>query len=190
MGISESVIAIRKANPCATLQTIGNQVGVSRERVRHLLNDAHLPTTHFKQKYLCVVCGSEIEERDRRQRHSPFCSNECSHKYHNVTLSCDFCGKSFERNVSDTLMYHCRPNKKQVGIFCSRKCFGKWAGKTYGFVAHPENCNRDGYPPKYDYSKIDQLHLEGLSYAEIGHRLNIPLRSIYMHNYQQKRRTP
>lgn len=41
---SKKVIKMRKENPRATLQQIGNKVGVSRERVRQILSRAKLPT--------------------------------------------------------------------------------------------------------------------------------------------------
>ena len=46
--IRKKVIRIRMANPCATLQQIGDEVGVSRERVRQILSRAKLPTSHYK----------------------------------------------------------------------------------------------------------------------------------------------
>lgn len=45
---NKKVIKIRKENPCATLQQIGDEVGVSRERVRQILSRAKLPTARYK----------------------------------------------------------------------------------------------------------------------------------------------
>ncbi len=136
MTARDVVIELRKINQCATLQVIGDAVGVTRERVRQILSDAGLPTAHWKQRYLCIVCGGEIKDRRRRYRHSPFCSNECSHKYYYLTLICDMCGKPFERQVSHILMYPSRMNKKNPALnmrqsitVCSKQCHGRWLSK-------------------------------------------------------------
>lgn len=186
------IIELRKQSPCATLQTMGDKIGISKERVRQILKEAGLPTQRFRQQYLCCVCGGAILDRNRRTNHSPFCSHKCFHEYHNVVMVCDYCDKTFERRLSSVLAYPCRLNKrnpklnsKGAGTFCSKKCHGQWFSKHYGFTVHPENSLN---PLKYNYSEIDQLHIEGLSYAEISRRLNIPLNSIYGHNYCKKQK--
>ncbi len=175
---TQAIIEIRKSNPCATLKQIGDKIGVTRERVRQILNENRLPTIHWKQKYLCIVCGSEIKERNRKWKHSAFCSVECGKKYHHPTLICDQCGKAFTRQLSYILR-----TKNDAGTFCSRQCYGKWLGRNYGFSVHPENC---GAKSKYDYSEIDRLYIEGLSCAEISRRLNMPVTTIYSHYYRYK----
>ncbi len=122
----DHVVRIRRANPCATLQEIGDKCGVTREAVRQLLTKAGLPTKGFRQQYLCCVCGGLISDRVRRSSHSPFCSPECYHKYHNVEMVCGYCGKTVERRVSDILVYPTRRNSDKCHSFCSRTCYQVW----------------------------------------------------------------
>jgi predicted amidophosphoribosyltransferase len=42
------VIKIKKENPYVTLQEIGDEVGISRERVRQILSRSKLPTSYYK----------------------------------------------------------------------------------------------------------------------------------------------
>ncbi len=126
MSVSASVIEIRKTNPCATLQTISDKVGVTSERVRQILKKNELPTRRWRQTYLCIVCGKEIVVHYRKSYHSPFCSNECNYEYHHIILMCHKCGKSFSRRVSDFLSYPSRSNSIKVYTFCSRECYHQW----------------------------------------------------------------
>jgi len=46
--LNASIVESRRQNPMWTLQTIANLVGVSRERVRQVLNQKRMPTAAVK----------------------------------------------------------------------------------------------------------------------------------------------
>ena len=54
----QAVIRMRMDNPGATLQDIGDKVGVSRQRVHRIVREHDLQTRHYSQKllYECPVC--------------------------------------------------------------------------------------------------------------------------------------
>ncbi len=168
VGVAKSVIEIRKVNPCALLKDIGDKVGVTRERVRQILKRANLPTRHYIIKRHCAKCGVPVAGGVK------YCA-KCHHELHHVKLICDTCGIMFERKLSHILAYPSRMNKrnstlnmKQVGIFCTKKCFGKWAGNHFGFKTHPENipsgekwrlCHAKRRRPVYPKTRTQEAYL-------------------------------
>ena len=119
----QDIINSRLHNPCATLQQIGDKYGITRERVRQILESENLNTTHWKQKYKCLQCGEIIE----RSRSKSFCSKDCQYNYSYPLIECCICKKLVRRNQGQ-LYRHDRQNKH---YFCSKKCKGTWFG-LYG----------------------------------------------------------
>ena len=131
----ESVIAIRKVNPCATLQAISAKVGVSKQRVSQILKKEGLPTVHWKQTYNCNQCGNIIPSD-----HKYFCNHACEKAYNTinnyVTLKCEECGHSVKRRI-----YQERRNLKnypEKKVLCAH-CSGKLLGRDFGFGVYPEH---------------------------------------------------
>lgn len=68
---------MRKSNPCATLQQIGNEHHLSRERIRKILSREKCRTKHMpmhERPQMCQFCNN-IFYRNRRQN---FCSLSCA----------------------------------------------------------------------------------------------------------------
>jgi len=120
----ESIIKERKNNLCATMQDIGIKYGVSRERVRQILCRAGLPTKKWVQMYQCNQCGKEM------RRKGVFCSRQCEHQYHSVTLVCRNCKKEFARRASLTRWSLRYGRKEDKDWFCSNKCKGEYHHTT------------------------------------------------------------
>ncbi len=168
------IIAMRKNNPCATLQQIGDKFSVSRELVRQVLSRDQLPTRHYvkHQLYQCLNCGKPT-------LHKRYCSNECSYEYTHPLVECDQCHRLFHRWQS----YLIRQSQQHTHYFCSKKCYGKYLATHYGFSVHPENI---GYPKgthrKYDYDKvatqIKELRNKGFTYGLIAKELGISSSSL------------
>ena len=62
------IIMARLANPGATLEGIGHDVGVSREYVRQVLKQAGLPTVSDKRRQplkLCLTCGKRLNSKNK-----------------------------------------------------------------------------------------------------------------------------
>ena len=125
----EKLAKIRWTNPCATLQEMGNRLGVSRERIRQMLNKMELPTRHYTDKKMvgCLECGNPIEEGKK------FCDRKCQNAYNKILVTCNQCGKLIERIPSVVIFTERRVRMGYKGNFyCDRKCFGRWFGENYG----------------------------------------------------------
>ena len=83
----ELVKTARLKNPCATLQQIGNDIGITRERVRQILSEEGLNTSAWKQTYYCLNCDKEIATGRK------FCSKRCDSDYTRIQIECPVCGK-------------------------------------------------------------------------------------------------
>lgn len=136
-----------------------------------------LPLKRIKR--WCRNCG-KLLVGDRKE----FCSPKCYHEAHTVPLECSECGTIFYRRQSQVLYHLNHPlssnGKPQERFFCNKKCFGRWAGKNYGFVAHPENVLGGGSPRKWDYSKVYELRdSTGWGGMKISRELGIPNQTVY-----------
>jgi len=120
---------------------------------------------------LCPFCG----EASRKSEFFPYCNKSHYIKHNNlrggkeagikVSLVCDMCGVSFKRKISEILS-----SKKwhdQQRYYCSRQCFGRYAGKNYGFGIHPEN-TRGGHSEPITHCKRGHLLIGSNIYAYIG----------------------
>ena len=131
----ESIIEARKDNPCASMQSIADQLGISRQRVFHILKQAKLPTGRYRQKYICNHCGKEFIPTVRFG--NLYCSRECGkiHRYklHHVTITCSSCGK---KKVIILSQYKNMTANKDV-VFCSRECMRKFSRKRTSKIKEP-----------------------------------------------------
>lgn len=180
-------------NQGLTLQAIGDRVGVTRERIRQILEE-HYGTTKisgfiFRDRLARLIgCSSSylfsLEKRgvlnpihrgsyylyDREESEKAALA-VARQKEHWAILVCDECGGTFERERSQVTF---KTKKGQKLWFCSRYCFGKYAGEHYGFAAHPENAGR-GLPRKWDWGKVYKMRGEtGWGAVRIGRALGIP----------------
>jgi hypothetical protein len=120
----KKAIELRKATPCLTLQQIGDKLGVTRERVRQLLNKGEMPTKHYhyNSKLHCAKCGKKL--------FAPSKSGLCQGCWASplVPLICDQCGKLFYRRQLRIL----NPRQPHTGFYCSKQCYGVHFGTHYG----------------------------------------------------------
>jgi hypothetical protein len=124
----KKVIRLRRANCYMTATEIGHIVGVSRERVRQILDKNNLRTSSIKRKNLtCLNCGGTfsvgIASPARR-----FCSTKCSYEYCNPLVECGYCHAMFRRKQSQI----CCKLMKHTGYFCNKTCFGHYVAEHYG----------------------------------------------------------
>lgn len=169
---TKRAIEIRQKSPCLSSQDIAKKLGVSRERIRQILSRENLPVRRVRTfKYKCNHCGKPTNNR-------LFCSMKCQSDYHTISLTCDFCGKLFNRK-SYAEQRNIRIHNSEL-IFCTKQCQGSWLANNHGFVVHPKNRGYAKGTPnfklrKHDYDFIWQKHLETkFGATKLSRLLNIP----------------
>ena len=119
----KDVVSLRVNNPHMKGSEIARLVGISRERVRQILNTQGLLVRSVPRVRPCKVCGKPITHSHAKY----YCSRACFHRDHQVLLVCSTCGKHFLIPTSDyTLRLR---DKKTNRWYCSKKCQGKWLGQ-------------------------------------------------------------
>lgn len=137
----EKLAKMRWMNPCATLQDLSEHFGVTRERIRQVLNELELPTRHFSEKKMvgCLQCDNPIREGKE------FCNRKCQNDYNTISISCSQCGKLMKRKACRTLLTESRIKLGYKGnFFCSKRCQGFWLAEKHGYGVEGEvtmNCS-------------------------------------------------
>ena len=132
-------------NPYATLQEIGDAIGVTRERVRQIIiefkdnPDMEPIERHARRgggfKAYCIKCGKEKSEGKKAYEKSSKVCRECA-KAKPIVFFCSGCGKETVKSIPEEIATW-KQNKKHVQDpslnFCSRQCSGHWLGVNKGF---------------------------------------------------------
>lgn len=116
----EMVIQLRAANPEMRASHIAKEIGITRERVRQILNDLGLPTRVGLRPFEpCLYCGKP------RKWTRMYCSRECAWESKYIYLKCMQCGNDFKRR--EKLHSH-NVRKGSNYTFCGKSCFGRYFG--------------------------------------------------------------
>ncbi|MDD5510830.1 MAG: hypothetical protein PHI12_08470 [Dehalococcoidales bacterium] len=142
-------------SPCGAADLLAAVFGEDPDIIRAKYN---LPLKYPKLP-TCPICGKNMTKAGCRHRHL-------------IPVACDECGKITEwseRKVINKLTHG------QKIFFCNNTCFGRWAGKHYGFAVHPENTNGSSRR-KHDYKAIWEKHLEtGFGPSRLSRMLGIDI---------------
>jgi len=130
-----------------TLEMIGHMLGVSRERVRQLLDKRLSGTTRggYTLTEVCKLVGCSDERLHRLRREGLVIPQRyggiwcytaddiekirqiLGDRSHHITLTCEECKQAFTIWRSD---YRSRLRKRRVqGFFCGRRCYGKFLSR-------------------------------------------------------------
>jgi hypothetical protein len=160
MTTKEQVFEIRQQYPTTSATEIARQIGVTRERVRQILNELDLPTSFELPPRYCPDCGAPILSKQIR-------CGQCYARAHHITLRCVHCGKVFLRLRGQVAREIRRRKHAPQRAFCSRECFDRWH----------KQCKGKGW--KYDWDLIWQKHLEtGYGTGKLSELLQIPKSTI------------
>lgn len=155
-----------EALPLGALTEVGSIFGVTRERVRQIANangftgyNAQDPETRVNPgmmgRALCKSCGKPTNEKRFPENHT---SRKLCRDCQWIEIACSQCGKMKRVRTSDYLtrrsekysaarVANGKPPYTGTGVFCDRKCLGRWIGLHHGFAAHPENAVRTRRTP-------------------------------------------
>tara|TARA_R110000765_G_scaffold331676_1_gene422475 strand:- start:3499 stop:4023 length:525 start_codon:yes stop_codon:yes gene_type:complete len=123
-----------------TLKDVGNELGVSKERIRQLINKFHLQDSSGRQKAdtrkICPVCNFIVEKPDNIRSTNRKYHTDCKYNKTWKTQSCTVCKQDFTRRRKELFLRESK--RKNTGwtkgtMFCSRKCWGKYLASYYGF---------------------------------------------------------
>ena len=136
-------------NEYRTLQSIGNDFGVTRERIRQLLNQHNLTDVKARQRpdrrNECPVCKLLVDKKEYDNSHAyryNVYHDECwkAHKESLWTMAvCSHCKKDFKVRKGDLQWRIARMTTTNDWIFCTRKCSIRYR------VAHPIEGNFKGW---------------------------------------------
>lgn len=130
-----TLVALLDSNPNRTLQSLGDALGLTRERVRQLINQHNLRRVSpraISQTIKCQDCPKTIKAYDlpKSRKDLPYVCRSCHKARNQITVVCENCNKHFKR---------ARYYQRSKLAWCSRRCQGKYIGRTYGFGAFPEH---------------------------------------------------
>lgn len=192
--IKDRVIQLKHETPTRTLQSIGDEVGVTRERVRQILKAEGLNNTYPPREYQskranlhndCKTCGIELDIKayhSRRVAECIPCRQITKDKALYTHITCPHC--NFEFKISKAYLatrqrladrYHATYGKGNTSDrpFCSRKCSALYhkAGISYGFGASEHASNIKTQRPKLSEAhtqRILKARANGMIYKEIA----------------------
>ena len=180
MSARQALLQLHHDNPCLSGQKLGDKLGISRERVRQILNEYGIHLSQRRQRPLCRLCYQPLS----RDATLDTCPN-CRKALQMVLLPCDSCGKLLERRFQEASQSLTSPRYKGH-FFHSRLCYGKWFAANYGFKSpHETEAQRECYTirrpcrRKWDWDAIWQKHLEtGYGNIRLSRMLGIHHRTI------------
>lgn len=161
------IIKCRDENPQYTGAYIAEKFGITRERIRQILNKAHRKTTEcrYGTRQICPKCGG------RKSGNSLMCTS-CSLADRRTKISCLTCGKLFD--MSKKLVIFRINKRNQKHFFCSQRCHGIWLAKNFGF----QKGHEPTVPRKYDYDKVLEL-LVSKKPKKVAEELSMPIQAVY-----------
>ena len=128
------VLSLRSQNPQLRATEIALQVGVSRERVRQILQKAGLPTSFISGPHRCGSCGKTLTYNVRKFGMCMSCLKASRHSQVYEGFICEICGQPFERRMAEVRV----AQKRVLRIrWCSKACQGKAMGKARWKVRQP-----------------------------------------------------
>lgn len=155
---ADKIKEICDKTPYITLQTLSDEFGISRERVRQIIvqyNKDH-PDDQIVRKtpigkmhsYKCTECGKQLNKKTHE--YSGLC-RPCGKKSREIRGNCTLCGKPV---IKSGMVANSRRQAIKLGltnpdhIFCNNTCAGKFVGKNFGFASSKGYANRTNYSGK------------------------------------------
>ena len=120
----ESIKEFRRVDPTRKAVSMAQELGITRERVRQILNDLSLPTSFYAISQTCL--NKECSNTVPKHRISQTCSSEYATALRMGEFTCAFCGKIKKMRKS---LIQTQKNRYK-NLHCSRSCSSKGYWKT------------------------------------------------------------
>lgn len=103
--LRKTLVALRKANPCATQQVLGSKLGLSKQRVSQLLQSEKSPTKAWHQEMKCNNCGEVYNLAKGDSGKALLYCRDCRAKKEigKFVVECSYCGKTLLRKLSELI---------------------------------------------------------------------------------------
>lgn len=185
-------------NQGLSLAKIGDKVGVTRERIRQILekhygttipsgliprirlakllgcSDPMLKTFENEGKVHPSRRGDRVWYTPEESERAFLALQEYKLKHAPVLLKCGQCEQEFKVSRRD---FNARNRKRKLTLwFCSKHCYGRYSGLHYGFSAHSEHKRFRKWDHSAVYSLWEQTHW---TCDKLGKVLGIPGSTIY-----------
>ena len=136
---AQKILTLKLANMARTLQSIGDEVGVSREYVRQVLKYNYIPTNWDSRRgyplaTTCKYCNITLTLKyDKKKGCCATCRTDVRWKSIRKEVICPNCKKPFWMRKKDRRIQYSYPRDP----FCSYSCSSKFheIGYKYGFGA-------------------------------------------------------
>ena len=132
----ERIIELREQDQNITQTRMAQEIGVSRERVRQILNSLGytlVPDVSYKYivNRVCNECNTVVETNKKNIGRGKkfFCNNECEYSYKNKKLICMQCEDEY---LIARHIFNIRQKREYKYNFCSKVCQGRYLGQHFG----------------------------------------------------------
>jgi len=115
------IVEARKADASRTLASIAEPLGISRERVRQILQDEGLRSASFRAHGHCDKCGGHFSPTHKYKAKRCGACIPAHGLTDKVTKPCNTCGKPVERHPSESNQDN--PHYTNNVVYCDMKCF-------------------------------------------------------------------
>ena len=115
MKTDRKIIRLRLQQPLLNGNDIARKIGVCKQYVSKILQQAGLNNKQPIYKMLCKNCVSVAVQKQRK-----FCSVECREEYYWIPVECSFCHYKYKMQRSHIIQ---RYNRGMQHIYCSNKCY-------------------------------------------------------------------
>lgn len=120
----EKVRVSLTANPVQTLKQVGDPIGISKERVRQIIQEEGFHRVTPERPNNAPNCSSCGKRRKKLIYKRSICSICNPNPARRITLTCGECGTKFQRPTKQV---------KSKGLsFCNKFCQGRYLAKHYG----------------------------------------------------------
>ncbi len=137
--ITEAALLEAWGDGWRSLDDVGKEFGVTRERIRQLRKKYGIPSFRvLKEKRYCLTCDRLLFANN----HGIYC--RAHRPLAGQYVECGSCGKQFflaNYNITARTrpVHRLRTGPRTTPFFCSRSCYGKWWGTHYGYGMRPQN---------------------------------------------------